>query len=140
MARTDFRIEGAREMERLLKELGPVAAQRLGDQALRAAGKTIVEEARRLVPVDTGRLRASIVVRTERRAKSEDQRRVLIGFLKPASRLAHLVEFGTVRMAPRPFLRPALDGKAGEALDTMGKTLARGITREARKLAKTTTR
>lgn len=132
----EFKIEGALEMERLLKQLGPEVASRVGDQAVRAAAKPIVEEAKRLVPVDTGRLRDSITVVTERKRKGDNERVALIGFEKPVSRRAHLTEFGTKHAAARPFMRPALDSKVGEALGEMGKVLARGIDREAKKLAK----
>lgn len=132
----EFSIEGAAEMERLLRALGPAVASRVGDKALRAAARPIVAEAKRLVPVRTGRLKRSIAVASERRRKGDNERVVLIGVKPPASRIAHLVEFGTAHSAARPFLRPALDGKAGEALDEMGRVLAEGIETEAVKLAK----
>lgn len=134
--RVDFAIKGAKEMERLLKELGPNVAARVGDQALRAAAKPIVEEMKRLVPVRTGALRDSIIVLSEKRRKGDNERVVLIGFRPPVSRRAHLVEFGTAHSKAEPFIRPALDGQAGAALEEMGRVLARGIDREARKLAK----
>jgi HK97 gp10 family phage protein len=134
--KTDFSIRGAKEMERLLKELGPNLAAKVGDQALRAGAKPIIEEAKRLVPVKSGALRDSITVATERKRNADNQRMVLIGFKKPHSRRAHLTEFGTVHSVAKPFMRPALDGKAGEALNEMGRVLAKGIEREAKKLAK----
>lgn len=130
-----FSIRGAREMEHLLKQLGPNVASRVGDQALRAGAKPIIEEAKRRVRVRTGELRDSITTDTAR-GKQQSQRTVLIGFLPPASRRAHFEEYGTAKQAAHPFMRPALDEKAGDALDEMGKVLARGIEREAKKLAK----
>lgn len=45
------------------------------------------------------------------------------------------VEFGTVDMAPQPFLRPAWDAEGGEtAIRRMGKEIGEGIEREAAKL------
>lgn len=134
--RIDFKIDGAKEMERLLLELGPRTASKVGAQALRAGAKPIVQEAKRLVPKDTRQLEKAITTKTERQESGSDTRSVLIGFRKPRSRIAHLLEFGTSKMPARPFMRPALDGKAGEALDEMGKVLASSITREAQKLAK----
>lgn len=132
----NFDIKGAAEMERLLKELGPRVASRVGDQALRAATKPIIAEAKRLVPVRTGKLRDSIISRVERKRKDDSERVVLIGFKPPASRRAHLTEFGTSKSAAKPFMRPALDAKAGEALNEMGRVMARGLTREAEKMAR----
>ena len=132
----DFDIKGAAEMERLLKELGPQVASKVGDQSLRAAAKPIVAEAKRLVHVRTGKLRDSITAVVERKRKGANERVVLIGFKPPVSRRAHLEEFGTSKQAAHPFMRPALDAKAGEALNEMGRVMAKGITREAEKLAK----
>jgi HK97 gp10 family phage protein len=131
-------IKGAAAMERLLKQLGPEVASKIGDQSLRAAAKPIIAEAKRLVPVRTGKLRDSLTVVIERKRKDDDTRLAVIGFKKPTSRIAHLIEFGTSKMPAHPFLRPALDSKADEALQEMGKVMARGITREAKKLAKPT--
>ncbi len=132
----DFEIKGAKEMERLLRELGPNVASRAGDRALRAGAKPIVAEAKRLVPVKTGELRDSIIVVGERRRKGDNERVVVIGFKMPGSRRAHLTEFGTVHAPAQPFMRPALDSKGGEALNETGRVLGKGITSEALKLAK----
>jgi len=132
----DFDIKGAADMERVLKALGPNVASRVGDQSLRAGAKVIVAEAKRLVPKDSGDLRDSIVTETERKNKDDNERVVLIGFKQPTSGRAHLTEFGTKNAAAKPFMRPAMDNKAGEALNEMGRVMAQGLTREARKLAK----
>lgn len=131
----NFEIKGAKEMERLLKELGPRVAQRVGDAALRAGAKPIVDAAKQRVAVRSGALRDSITVVSDRR-RNDDARVVLIGFKKPASGHAHLIEFGTAHSAAKPFMRPAMDEKAQEALNEEARVLARGIDREAKKLAK----
>lgn len=141
--RIDFSIRGAREIEAVMRELGPIAAAKVGDQALRAAARVWVKEARRQVRVDTGELRDSITVvaprgRNRQRASSSiaaNQREILIGFETPTSRRAHIEEFGTSKMPAHPFIRPSGDSSAPEMLNTMAKTLDRGVTREAEKLA-----
>jgi hypothetical protein len=60
---------------------------------------------------------------------------VLIGFKPPVSRRAHLTEYGTSKHGARPFMRPAMDAKAGEALTVMAETMASGILREEWKQA-----
>lgn len=119
-------------MEALLKDLGPKVASRLGDKALRAAAKPIVKDAKRLAPRRTGVLRRSIVA-----VKGKDKggayaatRTVLIGFKKPASSYAHLVEFGTLHSAAQPFIRPAMDARAQDALNEMVEVLSKGLLRE----------
>lgn len=64
----------------------------------------IVKEAKRLVPVDTGRLRDSITADT----KGEAGRSIATGDIVADAPYAGFVEFGTVRQAPQPFMRPAL--------------------------------
>jgi HK97 gp10 family phage protein len=135
VGKVEFTIKGAKEMEALLKKLGPVLASKIGDQALRAGAKVIVAEAKRLVPVRTGALRDSITIMV-RKPRNDKQRIVLMGFKRTASWRAHFVEFGTSHSAAKPFMRPAMDSKVGEALEEMGKVMARGLAREAAKLAK----
>lgn len=122
-------------MERLLKEIGPRASKRVGNAALRAGARVIVKAAKATAPEDTGRLKRSIS--SEIRRKSGGNTRIIhIGILRPVSRMFHLIEFGTKHMAARPFLRNAFSSNAGKALDAIGKIMARGITREALKLAR----
>lgn len=130
VAGTKFELRGAKELEAALRDLGPKVAIRLGDQALRAAAKPVVVEAKRLVRVKSGKLRRSITA-VKGRATKDSERVVFIGFKKPVSRRAHLTEFGTSHSAAYPFIRPALDGKAAEAFRTMQETLAAGIARRA---------
>ena len=132
-----FKIEGAKAMDDVLDILGPKIARGLGQAATRAGAKVIVEEAKRIVPDPTGRLRDSIVIKAiPNKGREKNQVGVLIGFEKPESRYAGLVEFGTSHSAAHPFMRPAMDTKAAEALDAMGASLTKGIKREANKLAK----
>lgn len=63
--------------------------------------------AKRLCPVDTGRLRSSIT-----RAVDVDSNG-LVGVVGSDVDYAEHVEFGTSRAAAQPFLRPALDAAGG---------------------------
>lgn len=45
---------------------------------------------------------------------------------------AHFIEFGTVKMSARPFMRPAFDQNKERAVEVMKATLARGIERAAK--------
>src|SRR5690606_8056174 len=130
-----FTIEGAAEMDRLLKELGPRAASRAADRALRAGAKPIVQTAKDLVPTDSGDLQDSITAELQRQRGRSEKRVILVGFKKPISRRAHLTEFGTVHSRAKPFMRPALDREAGTAFGEMGRVLGDEITVEAEQLA-----
>jgi HK97 gp10 family phage protein len=96
----------------------------------------VAKEARRRVRRKTGKLRKAIKVIVERRRKGASERLALLGIQQPESKRAHFEEFGTSRQSAHPFIRPAMDSKAKEALDAMGKRLAKGINDEAMKLRK----
>lgn len=131
-------IAGAAEMERLLKLLPERVAERVTKNALRAGARVIRDEAKDRVPVDTGDLRDSVVVRSPtQRQRKHGAALVVVGFEKPISRRAHLTEFGTQHQPAQPFLRPAVDEGGRRAIDAIGKSMTRGINREAKKLAKT---
>lgn len=69
---------------------------------LTAVGLKIQSDARRACPVDTGRLRASIAA--EPVVESGDKLTLKVG---TNVSYAAYVEFGTSRMRPQPYMRPA---------------------------------
>ncbi len=134
----------------LINSLPEIFADEIAKSALSAAGRVIAADAKTRVPVKSGDLRDSIVVRRTTRAqrvksaaailrshgfmqKGQGARSkaaktllaahakelgvpdVIIGFKRPASRRAHLIEFGTMHAKAQPFMRPAADEKASEA-------------------------
>ena len=84
-----------------IKSLKSLAAALKGyvDEALNQAAQLCVAEAKRFAPVRTGRLRDSI------RILEKGEGYVTVG---SDVEYAPHVEFGTYRMAPRSFLRPAI--------------------------------
>ncbi len=72
-------------------------------------GALMIEgDAKRLCPVDTGRLRASIDVQKPSR---------WVRSIGTSVEYAPYQEFGTMRMRPQPFLRPALHKNRGKIMD-----------------------
>jgi HK97 gp10 family phage protein len=167
----DFNLKGADAFDEMLKQLPPRVASRVANNALRAGARVMNNEAKRLVPVKTGELKASLKVRT-RRPKNPAIKAVSFGVRGKEGPLAHLIEFGTSPhpifsnqgplsldhngqpvvnkegratyvldkvqhpgFSPKPFIRPAGDSMASQAVDQIGKTLGTGIEREAAKLA-----
>ena len=126
----DIKIRGVQELSAALKDLDQKIKARLAGAATRAGARVIATEAKRRVHVVTGRLQRSIVVRSARRRRGSTEQRALVIARAP---YAHIVELGSVRMAARPFLRPATDLKAQEAIDKMTQNLGDGITRELAK-------
>lgn len=159
----EFKLDGAKELDELLKQLPANVARRVSANALRAAGRDMRDEMKRQVPVETGDLKRSIKVITAK-AAGRDKRNVRVGVFGKEVPLAHLVEFGSAAhkiatkvkrvlfdagagkffgrevshpgTPARPFIRPAADAQAGRAVETIGKVLAEGIEREALKLGK----
>ena len=158
--RLTWKLEGFAEFDTMLKELGPKLARQAAGNALRAGARVIRDEAKLRVPVATGDLKRSIKVRTST-PRDTRQRRVNVGVFGTEGPLAHLVEFGSAPHTieakpgkvladsktrkvfgrkvshpgtpPKPFLRPAADTKAGEALQVIGDTLGDAIIKIAQK-------
>ncbi|MEM3891736.1 MAG: HK97 gp10 family phage protein [Nitrososphaerales archaeon] len=101
-------IEGLKRVDSALWRLGKTLLL-LSDEALKVASEVCVEEAQRLAPVRTGRLRSSVRVLE----RGGDYTVVGSDVL-----YAPFVEYGTMRMAPRPYLRPAVE-KAREAVEEL---------------------
>lgn len=76
-------------------------------KAVKKAAIRVHRRAKHLAPVDTGRLCDSI---TEEMGRDE---RGLVAVVGTDVQYAGFVEFGTSRMRPKPFLRPALDAVGG---------------------------
>lgn len=131
-------VRGLREVGEALRKLGPELAEQVGDQALRAMARPILDDARARAPKDRGVYAASLAVAVDRKFSKDGARTGRIGQKGGkggGSRLAHLLEFGTSRMAARPHLRPALDGQAAAAIRAGADALARGLARVVRRLA-----
>jgi HK97 gp10 family phage protein len=95
-------------LSKLIAELDAVGLQFTTEDLI--AGAEVIEMyAMDLCPVDTGFLRDSAFLQPE----AND---VLIGF---SAEYASYVEFGTYKMEAQPFLRPALDEAADEALSAI---------------------
>jgi HK97 gp10 family phage protein len=80
---------------------------------LEMAGELVAARARGLVPVDSGKLKDSIRV-TRLKGDPKQNIRVYAGNRnKGGAFYAHMVEYGTVKMKARPFLRPAIESTKG---------------------------
>src|SRR3569833_558362 len=91
-----FSIEGMDKLDETLERLAKdMASPSVAENAMIAAGQPIAERARQLTPVETGRLRGSIDVVPI--GSKEGQAAVVA-----QAPHAHLVEFGTANMSPRP--------------------------------------
>jgi HK97 gp10 family phage protein len=156
---SEIEVTGLAGLQALLDELPARIEGNVVRGGLRAAAKVVEMEAKRLCPVGkTGDLRDSIRV-TLRSKHGHISATVKAGNAK--SFYAHMVEFGTARhwIKPKnrkslfvagllreavdhpgakkePFMRPAIDGKADEAIDAMAAYLRDRIPKEIDKAGK----
>ncbi len=88
---------------------------------LEVAGEQIANRARQHVPADSGKLKDTIrVVRLKGDPKQNI--RVYAGNrIKGGAFYAHMVEYGTVKMRAKPFLRPALNEIKGRIESIIGE-------------------
>lgn len=133
--------------EKALGEVGSKATQKnVLVRTLKKAAAPIDDMASSLAPVETGGLQISIVTGTQltRRQKSSAYKAGKLGVAEVhvGTKLSRglFQEFGTFKMRPHPFMRPAWDANKGKALEIISKELwteiQKAADRAARKRAK----
>lgn len=134
--RQRLELEGLRELERGLKVLPGVVAQKVLQSALRAGAKVIAKEVDRRVPVRTGLLQSSIRVKKIRvRPRSKISVLFVVGPNVRKAPHAHLVEFGTAGgVRPQRFLELSFAAASRPALAVIQQRTRKGIEREAKRL------
>lgn len=132
-----IKLSGDKELERNLKKITRAAKGRALRKAAKAGAEPIVQEAKRRVPVDTGKTQQHIRSWVARR--SSDSVTVSVGVTaKSRAHVARYLELGTSKMAARPFLRPAIDEKQRKAAEETQQTMAEAVLEEVRKGGHTT--
>lgn len=150
MAKTTVSVEGLREVDLALGELGKATGRNVLRRVAVARLQPMAEEARRLAPDDpnTGGndLKASIAVSTQlgkrqrklnRRSKSEAE-----AHMGPAGPGGNAPpqgiqqEFGNRNHGPQPFMRPTWDAGKDALLEGIGSDLWAEIERAAARQAK----
>lgn len=111
-------------------------------QAVAAGAGVVRKAARANAPVDSGNLQAAVVMKrvrdtnlteeyivTPRRGKTRDGKAAKRGNgkLGKDAYYARFVEFGTVKMPARPFMRPALEDNVQRATQAIAERLAARI-------------
>lgn len=135
MSSSDFKIIGGKALDKALKQLGPKFEKRIAKGAIRAGARVIAKQAKANAPKESGALKRSIQVVT-RKTKGADVAVVTRHKKKDIKQgkgtaYAHIIEFGSKYIPARPFLRPALDSKAKEAVKAVGKYVQERIAKLA---------
>ena len=148
-------VEGLRELDRRLTELGPKIARKLGNNATAKGAAVIRDEARRRAQFEggysTGFVRQNIMQFRPSRKRREIANEIHIGVRLRGSRKKRLaqrtirrmrhgkkvnaypgyywfmLEFGTRYMRAQPFLRPAFEAQGTAAMNKTIETLRAGL-------------
>jgi len=133
---TEIGVTGLAELERQLLRLETEVAGKAVRGSLSFAARPMRDRARELAPRDTGNLSEQIQMRSE---LGGAQRRVAatVHVLVRQRRgfYGALVEFGARQMPAQPFMRPAFDATAPEAVERFRASLARRIKRAMKRKA-----
>lgn len=145
-------IKGLDSLKSQLETIAKETQAKVLKSAMRAAFKRVKESAQAKVPVDTGALRAGIVVagaqtpsgyavglKVVNNSTAMKQARVAAAAFgegqsasQPA-RMWHLIELGNAKKAAQPFLRPAIDENAQGVVDQLGREVTKRVKAAARK-------
>lgn len=135
-------VQGLRELGAAMRELSNDVATKVGRQAAAAGAGVVRKAARAKAPVDSGNLQAAVVMKrvaetpltaeyvvTPRRGKTRDVKAAKAGKgrLGNDAFYARFVEFGTVKVPARPFLRPAIEENVQRATEAVKQRLAQRI-------------
>lgn len=135
------KIVGAKQLENALKQLPKATSKNVLRRALIKAAAPTEAAARAMAPRGpTGNLQASIDVGTKLKPSQQGARRpgveVYVGATAPPGFHAHLIEFGTAKMAARPFMRPAWEQTKDKVLEILSVEVWTAIAKAARTLAR----
>ena len=108
-------ITGSETLRRNLARLAGAERRQAQADGLEAGARIVETHAKLVAPVDTGFLRNSIQV---------DEVTPNEAIIAPHTDYAEHLEFGTSRMAARPYMRPALDEHEREILGAIEATVA----------------
>lgn len=158
------KVEGFKDLDEALKDLTQSAGKGVMRRSLKKAAEPLVELARAGVPVDKGKLAASMAVSTKLDKRQRGMHRKMFRndkaavemFVGPSydlgagGRHGHLVEFGTAPhinkgkfagsqhpgTAPQPFMRSAWDADQMALMDRLGKEMWAEIEKAAARAAR----
>jgi HK97 gp10 family phage protein len=136
MSRTTVRVEGLKQVEAALGQLGKATGRNVMRRVAVARLEPIAEAMREKAPVDQTDLRDGIAVSTKRPRRHRKTSEVE-AYAGPGQHpQAHLQEFGTQHHGPQPFARPAWDGGKDALLEGIAEDLWSEIGKAAERQAK----
>ncbi|MCI1143247.1 HK97 gp10 family phage protein [Sphingomonas sp. WKB10] len=151
-SRQSFKLEGMKELNALLKALGPEVATKAGASGTRQATNVMRDAVKQAAPrgteptkrtwtnkdgskgsADYGRLHQNIKTKKVRARKAHT-----VSFQVTTGKAfwGRFSEFGTEHEPARPWFKPAVDKVAGQVIDALSGELRKAIDKAARKARK----
>jgi HK97 gp10 family phage protein len=147
--KTSLKLEGAAELAAGLEELKGVTAVNVVRKSLTESLEPVAASAKGRVPVDRGDLQQSIGIGTRLTRRQKGLRQPIVShngveaYVGPGlvgnryqGAHGHLVEFGTYRTAPRPFMRPAWLSNLTIVFNGLAQSMGENLSRAAKAAAK----
>ncbi|API58864.1 hypothetical protein BSL82_05685 [Tardibacter chloracetimidivorans] len=147
---TRTELQGVPELKAALEELGAEVATKIGVSANRKAAVMMRDKMKQAAPRSTGSTRKSWrrkdgSVQTADYGHLQDNLRASRRKARKEGSIVHLVtvgkawwgllvEYGTIKMAARPWMRPTFDANVQGAIDVQVEELNKGIRRAARRI------
>lgn len=123
----------SKELEQALKGLEPKVAKQIVKKAMRKGMKLIQSAAKDKAPFETGQTKKAIKVRAAKLGRKGIGIDVKVGEgdYKGETFYASFLEYGTSKMPPKPFMRPAYDSKKDQAENVTMNEIKEIIEQEA---------
>ena len=127
MAELQLDVTGLADLERKLLALGGAAAPRALNKGLKAGANVVLKEARRRIRKKTGETAKKTKVKSQGVQGDESTQSITTNYV------GRFLELGTSKMPPYPFLRPAMESKAVEAVEAARDATLAAIEQETTK-------
>jgi HK97 gp10 family phage protein len=156
----EMKLQGFKELAAAMRELPDRVAKNALRSAVNAGATVIKKEAIRMAPEDTGALKANLYQKQIREQSSIYKQVYYVGVRRGVAKYANtaknrrsgkagqaykndgttfywkFLEFGTSKMAAKPFLRPAFEMQKESAVKAIGEKLDERIQKAATELAR----
>lgn len=154
MAKTYVKVAGLRQLGEAMKSMSADMRGKVGRAAANAGAQVIKKKAIALAPisdkphqlgvrkgeiVQPGNLRKNIIVKRLPDTEKSLSHQYIIGVRHGSGKAGKdafywkFLEFGTAKMAARPFMRPAFESSKTEAVDKIKSTLKQRIDKANKK-------
>lgn len=140
---------GFKELADAMRELPERVAKNALRSAVNAGASVIKAEARAKAPVDSGKLKKALYQKQIREQSGPYRQVFFVGVRSGPKRKKdgtkdysldawywRFIEFGTVKMAAKPFLRPAFEARKEQAVQAIADKLDERIQKTAQELSR----